>query len=52
MVLGEASGREDRLTDVALDTIIEIVETGERDPDRLCERVLVRMTQEQERDVS
>jgi hypothetical protein len=41
-----------RLTEVVVDTIIEIVERGERNPDRLFKRVLVRMTREQERDVS
>jgi hypothetical protein len=35
--------REDPLTDLLVDTIVEIVATGERDPDRLCEGVLARL---------
>jgi hypothetical protein len=35
--------REDRITDVVVDAIIEVVATGERNPERLCEQVLVRL---------
>jgi hypothetical protein len=35
--------REDRITDVVVDAIIEVIATGERNPERLCEQVLVRL---------
>jgi hypothetical protein len=49
--LGLQCRREDRITDVVVDTIIEIAATGERDPDRVCELVLVHL-KESERDVA
>jgi hypothetical protein len=39
-------GREDRITDIVVDAIVEIAATGERDPDRLCELVLIRLNGE------
>jgi hypothetical protein len=36
-------GREDRLTDIVVDAIVEIAATGEHDPDRLSELVLTRL---------
>jgi hypothetical protein len=41
--LGLQCRREDRITDVVVDAIIEVTATGERDPDRLCEGVLARL---------
>jgi hypothetical protein len=41
--LGLQCRREDRITDVVVDAIIEVAATGERDPDRLCEGVLARL---------
>jgi hypothetical protein len=41
--LGLQCRREDRTTDVVVDAIIEAATTGERDPERLCEAVLVRL---------
>jgi hypothetical protein len=41
--LGLECRREDRITDVVLDAIIEVAATGERDPDRVCELVLVHL---------
>jgi hypothetical protein len=35
--------REDPLIELVVDAIIDIAATGERDPDRLCEGVLVRL---------
>jgi hypothetical protein len=35
--------REDRITEVVVDAIIEVAATGERDPDRLCENILGRL---------
>jgi hypothetical protein len=35
--------REDRITDVVVDAIIEVAANGERDPERLCEGVLARL---------
>jgi hypothetical protein len=35
--------REDSITDLVVDAIIEVAATGERDPDRLCEGVLARL---------
>jgi hypothetical protein len=40
--LGLQCRREDRITDVVVDAIIEVAATGERDPDSLCEGVLGR----------
>jgi hypothetical protein len=41
--LGLQCRREDRITDVVVDAIIEVAATGERDPERLCEGVLARL---------
>jgi hypothetical protein len=41
--LGLECRREDPLTDLVVDGIIEAAATGERDPERLCEHVLVRL---------
>jgi hypothetical protein len=41
--LGLQCRREDRINDVVVDAIIEIAATGERDPHRVCELVLVRL---------
>jgi hypothetical protein len=41
--LGLQCRREDRITDVVVDAIIEVAATGERDPDRVCELVLVHL---------
>jgi hypothetical protein len=49
--LGLECRREDRITDVVVDAIIEIAATGERDPDRVCELVLVHL-KEPQRDVA
>jgi hypothetical protein len=49
--LGLQCRREDRITDVVVDTIIEIAATGERDPDRVCELVLLHL-KEPQRDVA
>jgi hypothetical protein len=49
--LGLGCRREDRITDVVVDAIIEIAATGERDPDRVCELVLVHL-KEPQRDVA
>ncbi len=49
--LGLECRREDRVTDVVVDRIIEIAATGERDPDRVCELVLVHL-KEPQRDVA
>jgi hypothetical protein len=35
--------REDPLTELVVDAIIDIAAAGERDPDRLCDGVLVRL---------
>ena len=45
--LGLQCRREDRITDVVVDAIIEIAATGERDPDRVCELVLVHLKEPQ-----
>jgi hypothetical protein len=42
--LGLRCSREDPLTELVVDTIIEIVATGERDSDRLYEGVVERLT--------
>jgi hypothetical protein len=39
--------REDPLTELLVDAIIDIAATGERDPDRLCERVLLHLKRPQ-----
>jgi hypothetical protein len=49
--LGLECRREDRITDVVVDAIIEIAATGERDPDRMCELVLFHL-KEPHRDIS
>ena len=41
--LGLQCRREDPLTEIVVDAIIEAVATGERDHERLCERVLRRL---------
>jgi hypothetical protein len=41
--LGLQCRREDRITYVVVDAIIEVAATGERDPDRVCELVLVHL---------
>jgi hypothetical protein len=41
--LGLQCRREDPLTDLVVDAIIEAAATGERDSERLCEWVLVRL---------
>jgi hypothetical protein len=45
--LGLQCRREDRITDVVVDAIIEIAATGERDPDRVCELVLIHLKEPQ-----
>jgi hypothetical protein len=40
---GLRCSREDPLTEFVVDTIIEMVATGARDPDRLCEGVVGRL---------
>jgi hypothetical protein len=49
--LGLECRREDRITVVVVDAIIKIAATGERDPDRLCELVLLHL-REPYRDIS
>ena len=46
--LGLQCRREDRITDVVVDAIIEVAATGERDPDRVCELVLVHLKEPQQ----
>jgi hypothetical protein len=41
--LGLECRREDPLTELVVDAIIEAAATGERDPDRLCAGVLTRL---------
>jgi hypothetical protein len=41
--LGLECRREDPLTELVVDGIIEAAATGERDPDRLCEGVLTHL---------
>jgi hypothetical protein len=41
--LGLQCRRGDPLTEIVVDAIIEAVARGERDPERLCEHVLVRL---------
>jgi hypothetical protein len=41
--LGLECRREDPLTELVVDAIIEAAATGERDPDRLCEGALTRL---------
>jgi hypothetical protein len=43
--LGLQCRREDRITDVVVDAIIEVAGTGERNPDCVCELALVRLKQ-------
>jgi hypothetical protein len=41
--LGLQCRREDRITDLVVDAIIEVAATGQHAPDRLCELALVRL---------